>query len=156
LRPVAALAAAAVVVGCGGSSSSPPRVRIDVTSPAFVGGAAIPSQFTCQGADISPPLQWSGIPHGARELALVMRDRDAPGGNFIHWQVTAISPSTRGLAAGEIPAGARAGRNDFGKIGYGGPCPPPGRAHHYVITLTARNGAAVYGSGTLVGTYARR
>ena len=156
MRLAAALAVAAVLAGCGGSSSGPPRVQLEVSSPAFAAGGSIPTGFTCQGQDISPPLRWSGVPQGARELDLVMRDRDAPGGNFIHWQLTGIPPSTRRLAAGETPPGAKAGRNDFGKLGYGGPCPPAGRAHHYVITLTARNGAAVYGAGSLVGTYARR
>lgn len=156
MRLAAALVAAALLAACGGGSSSPPRVRIDVTSPAFVAGGAIPRQYTCDGQDVSPPLSWSGVPHGARELDLVMRDRDAPGGSFLHWQITGIPRSARGLSAGHTPPGAKAGRNDFGKIGYGGPCPPAGRPHHYVITVTARTGAAVLGAGTLVGIYARR
>jgi phosphatidylethanolamine-binding protein (PEBP) family uncharacterized protein len=85
-----------------------------------------------------------------------MRDPDAPGGNFIHWQLTGIAPSTRSLAAGRIPPGAKVGRNNFGTTGYRGPCPPTGPAHHYLITVTAKSGAALLGTGTLVGTYARR
>ena len=85
-----------------------------------------------------------------------MRDPDAPGGNFTHWRLFAIPASTRALRAGEAPLGARAGRNGFGTLGYRGPCPPAGRAHHYVITVSAIEGATVVGRGRLVGTYARR
>lgn len=160
MRPWWVLAGALALAGCAGLGTpnplSPAQVRIRLSSPAFAAGEAIPARFTCQGQDISPPLEWSRVPRGARELDLVMRDPDAPGGNFIHWQVTGIGPSNHGVAAGETPPGAKAGVNSFGKVGYGGPCPPAGRAHHYVITLTARNGGAVYGTGTLIGTYARR
>jgi Raf kinase inhibitor-like YbhB/YbcL family protein len=160
MRSAAALGLALALGGCGGLSGSnpisPARSRIDVSSPAFTSGGAIPSQFTCQGRDISPPLRLSRVPHNARELDLVMRDPDAPGGNFIHWQLTGLSPSTTRLAAGQNPAGAKLGRNSFGTVGYRGPCPPRGSTHHYVITVTARTGAAVLGVGTLTGTYARR
>jgi Raf kinase inhibitor-like YbhB/YbcL family protein len=160
MRPWWVLTGALALGGCAGLGApnplSPARVTIHVSSPAFASGGTIPTQFTCQGQDISPPLRWSGVPHAARQLDLVMGDRDAPGGNFIQWQLTGIPTSVRGLAAGQVPAGAKAGQNDFGKIGYGGPCPPTGRAHQYLITVTARTGAAVYGAGTLVGTYARR
>jgi Raf kinase inhibitor-like YbhB/YbcL family protein len=131
-------------------------VRIHVSSPAFAAGGAIPPRFTCQGQDISPPLSWSGVPRATRELELVMRDPDAPGGNFIHWQLAGIPASTRSLAAGQIPQGAKAGRNGFGTMGYRGPCPPAGPAHHYLITVSARAGTALLGAGTLVGIYARR
>ncbi len=153
--------AAAALAGCGAgrtastSLSTPPQ-RLDVRSPAFSPGRPIPSRFTCQGQDISPPLSWSGVPPAARELDLVMRDPDAPGGNFIHWQLTGVAPSTRTLAAGQTPPGARPGPNSFGSLGYRGPCPPPGRAHHYVITLTAHSGAVLLAAGSLTGTYARR
>lgn len=144
------------VAGCAGHHIRPARATLHVSSPAFAAGGAIPARYTCQGQDVSLPLRWSGVPRGARELDLVMRDRDAPGGDFIHWRLGGIPASARGLATGQIPPGAKAGRNDFGKTGYGGPCPPRGRAHHYVITVTARTGTVVYGAGTLVGTYARR
>lgn len=151
---------AVVLGGCGGLSTtnpvSPSRVKIGVSSPAFPAGGAIPAEFTCQGRNVSPPLRFARVPRGARELDLVMRDPDAPGGNFIHWQLTEIPPSTRALGAGQSPAGAKPGRNSFGSVGYRGPCPPRGAAHHYVITLTARTGAAILGTGTLTGTYARR
>ena len=155
-----ATGAGLALAGCGTFSAhnpiSPSRARIDLSSSAFAAGAPIPPRFTCQGQDVSPPLEWSGVPGGTRRLDLVMRDPDAPGGNFVHWQLTGLRPSTRALGAGETPPGAAIGRNGFGTIGYRGPCPPPGPAHHYVITLTARAGAAVLGTGTLTGTYARR
>jgi Raf kinase inhibitor-like YbhB/YbcL family protein len=143
--------------GLGGANPlSPARARISVSSPAFTAGGAIPPRYTCDGDDISPPLRWSGIPRASHALDLVMRDRDAPGGSFIHWQLTGIPASIDALAAGQVPPGVKVGRNDFHRVGYGGPCPPAGPAHHYVITLTSKAGAAVTGVGTLVGTYARR
>ena len=160
MRATWLLAGALALGGCAGLGArnpiSPPRARIDVSSPAFTAGGAIPRRYTCDGQDVSPPLRFSGVPRTSRELELVMRDRDAPGGNFIHWQLTGIPPLTRTVAAGQVPPGATAGRNDFHRVGYGGPCPPSGPAHHYVITVTAKAGAAVTGVGTLVGTYARR
>jgi Raf kinase inhibitor-like YbhB/YbcL family protein len=161
MRTCWALAGALVLAGCaaglGGSNPiTPTPARIHVSSPAFAAGGAIPARFTCQGQDISPPLRWSGVPRGARELDVVMRDPDAPGGNFIHWQLAGIAPSTRSLAIGQTPPSATVGRNDFGTIGYRGPCPPAGPAHHYMITVRAKSGAALLGTGTLVGTYARR
>jgi Raf kinase inhibitor-like YbhB/YbcL family protein len=146
--------------GCGGFGGSnplsPSRVRIRVSSPAFSAGGPIPSQFTCQGEDVSPPLHISGVPRGARALNLVMKDPDAPGGNFIHWDLEGMPPATSELSQGQTPAGAKVEKNDFGTLGYRGPCPPAGRAHHYVITVTARTGTLVLGVGTLTGTYARR
>jgi Raf kinase inhibitor-like YbhB/YbcL family protein len=112
---------------------------IALASPAFAAGATIPTTYTCSGRDISPPLRWSGVPAGTRELALELIDPDAPGGPFLHWALAGIAPSIRSLAPGEsIPPGAVAGSNGFGKIGYGGPCPPTGaRPHRYVFVLLA-------------------
>ncbi|HEY2651547.1 MAG TPA: YbhB/YbcL family Raf kinase inhibitor-like protein [Solirubrobacteraceae bacterium] len=160
MRIAAAGLAALALGGCGGLGApnpiSPPVSRLSVSSPAFAAGHMIPAQFTCQGQDVSPPLRWSGVPAAGREIQIVMRDPDAPGGNFIHWRLIGISASTRALRAGEIPFGARSLRNGFGTVGYRGPCPPAGRAHHYVITVSAMDGVALVGRGTLVGTYARR
>jgi Raf kinase inhibitor-like YbhB/YbcL family protein len=114
-----------------------------LVSPAFPPGGAIPSEYTCDGADISPPLTWSGLPDGTLSLVLVVEDPDAPSGAFRHWAAFDIPPGTHGLAAGygrNRPAsGFRATHNDFGGAGYGGPCPPPGQAHHYHFRLFAIN-----------------
>jgi hypothetical protein len=179
----AAIAGGAVVVavaGCGGGSSSPttsnptaPRsaVTIALTSPAFAAGAPIPRVYTCDGRGVSPPLRWSGVPKGTRELVLLIRDPDAPGGSFIHWAVAGIAPGARSIGPGAAPAGAVQGANSSGSDGYTPPCPPHGdRAHHYVIRVIAlarpsglRTGfdasslpASGLATGTLVGTYARR
>lgn len=112
-----------------------------LASPAFAPGGQIPAEYTCSGADISPPLTWSGVPAGTRSLVLEVEDRDAPGATFRHWAVFDIPASARGLPAGYGPirpaGGARQTRNDFGRPGYGGPCPPPGPAHHYTFRLLA-------------------
>jgi Raf kinase inhibitor-like YbhB/YbcL family protein len=178
-------AAAILIAGCGGSgkgsSSSTSATAARTTAPAapstfrltsaaFAAGAAIPPAYTCDGADRSPPLRWTGIPPGTRELVLVMRDPDAPGGNFVHWAVAGIRPATGGFQAGRVSASAISGRNSFATIGYRGPCPPPGSPHHYVITLRAlgrSSGLAAgfsasqlrtsaLGTATLIGTYGRR
>ena len=113
-----------------------------LSSPAFSPGNAIPSQYTCDGSDLSPPLAWSGVPAGAKSLVLVVADPDAPGGTFHHWAVYDIPADAKGLAAGYGPgrpaASLREARNDFGKPGYGGPCPPRGGGvHHYHFRLMA-------------------
>ena len=113
-----------------------------LTSPAIPPGSEIPAQYTCDGADISPPLSWSGTPEGTRSLVFVVEDPDAPSGTFRHWVVFDIPPAARGLDAGysanRPAAGLHEARNDFGKTGYGGPCPPPGHgAHHYHFRLLA-------------------
>lgn len=116
--------------------------QMNITSPAFSDGASIPARFTCQGENLSPQLDWSGVPSGARSLALVVSDPDAPGGTFIHWVLYNLPPQTSGLPEGvpateRLSSGAAQGRNDFGRIGYGGPCPPPGKPHRYIFTLYA-------------------
>ena len=130
---------------------------IELSSPAFVTGARIPRLYTCGGADISLPLRWSGVPRQATSLALTMRDPNAPGGNFIHWQLAGIAASTSGLSAGHVPPGVTQGVNGFGTRGYRGPCPPHGDPpHHYVITLTALRGHRPIAVGALTGLYSRR
>lgn len=112
-----------------------------LTTPAFPPGGQIPAEYTCSGADISPPLSWSGVPAGTQSLAVVIEDPDAPRGTFRHWGAYDIPPGTMGLAAGyrvgrQAAVFAQA-RNDFGTVGYGGPCPPPGAMHHYHFELLA-------------------
>jgi Raf kinase inhibitor-like YbhB/YbcL family protein len=97
-------------------------------STAFADGGTIPHRHTCDGQDRSPPLSWSAPPAGSGSLALVLDDPDAPGGRFIHWLAWGITPDTGGLAEGE--AAPLEGRNDFGTVGYRGPCPPRGHGRH--------------------------
>jgi Raf kinase inhibitor-like YbhB/YbcL family protein len=110
-----------------------------LTSTAFADGADIPIRYTCEGENRSPHLTWSGTPDGTRSLALIVDDPDAPGGVFVHWVLCDIPPDVHELT--EHVAGATvgmSGRNSFGKVGYGGPCPPPGDPpHRYRFTLFA-------------------
>lgn len=113
-----------------------------LTSPAFAMGGSIPKQYTCDGADQSPPLAWSEAPAGTQGLALIVEDPDAPGGTFIHWVLYRIPPQPTTLSAAlpkqaEFPEGMRQGRNSFRRVGYGGPCPPRGSTHHYHFRLYA-------------------
>jgi Raf kinase inhibitor-like YbhB/YbcL family protein len=113
-----------------------------IASPAIPPGGEIPSQYTCDGADISPPVTWSGVPDGTQSLVLVVEDPDAPSGVFRHWAVFDIPPGSRGLDAGYSAArpapGSHEARNDFSKPGYDGPCPPKGHGvHHYHFRLLA-------------------
>lgn len=110
----------------------------DLSSPAFGHDAEIPVEYTCDGADRAPALTWRHPPAGTQGFALSVEDPDAPGGTFVHWVLYDIPAHATGLTAGETPPDARSGRNDFGRTGYGGPCPPPGHgAHHYHFTLYA-------------------
>ncbi len=118
---------------------------LDISSPAFPDGGEIPTQCTCEGADRSPPLAFSGVPAGARSLALIVDDPDAPDPKaprmvFVHWVLHDLPPATTGLpeavAQAALPAGARVGKNDWGRAAYGGPCPPIGR-HRYFFKLYA-------------------
>jgi Raf kinase inhibitor-like YbhB/YbcL family protein len=111
---------------------------VELSSEAFDGGDVLPDRFAHDQDNLSPPLDWSGVPSHARELALVCEDPDAPGGTFTHWMLTGIDPSTTGVAEGTVPAGANERVNDFGEVGWGGPEPPPGDdAHRYVFTVFA-------------------
>lgn len=176
MRGAALLGVAVALAGCGATharttgTTAAPRATIELSSPAFTAGGTIPKAYTCP-RNVSPPLRWSGVPAGTRELALEMVDIDAPGGAFVHWALAGIAPGSSGIAAGDaVPPGAVAGRNSFGRIGYGAPCPPAGKPHRYVITLLAlsrRSGlkpgfsAGDLGSsralahGALTGTYGR-
>jgi Raf kinase inhibitor-like YbhB/YbcL family protein len=106
---------------------------------AFPEGALIPALFTCEGADVSPSLEWSGAPDQTRSFAIVMDDPDAPGGIWTHWLLFDLPPSVHSLAQGYKPGVLGvSGKNDFGKLGYGGPCPPKGHgAHRYFFKLYA-------------------
>ena len=154
-------------------------MTMKVTSTAFQHGGAIPSGYTCEGKDVSPPLAWSGVPPRARTFALIVDDPDAPDPAkpqrvYVHWVVYNIPASTSALAESAskkgLPKGAVQGKNDWGKAEYGGPCPPIGR-HRYFFKLyaldtelTGLSGATktdleramkdhVVDSGELMGTY---
>lgn len=132
---------AAVVLGACGRADSPAipkggvEMSIQLTSSAFQDGERIPVQYTCDGANISPSLTWAEIPPAARSLALIVSDPDAPSGDWTHWVLFDLEPRLPGL-----PEGTQigiSGKNNFGKQGWGGPCPPAGKAHRYIFRLYA-------------------
>jgi Raf kinase inhibitor-like YbhB/YbcL family protein len=105
-------------------------VALRLTSPAFDNGERIPVRYTCKGDNVSPPLEFSGIPTDAQSLALILHDPDAPSGDYLHWAIWNIHPGITNIPEGAVPIGAVEGKNDFGDTGYGGPCPPSG-THRY-------------------------
>jgi hypothetical protein len=128
-------------------AAASPAAALTISSPAFPPAGAIPRRFACDGASVSPRLQFAGVPKGAKTLVLIVTDPDAPDPDdpnaprapFTHWVLYEVPAGTWGLSeAGDsqLPAGTRAGRNDFGKTGWGAPCPPAG-VHHYVFRLHA-------------------
>ncbi len=151
-----------------------------LTSTAFAHQGAIPAKYTCEGADVSPPLAWIGLPPGTASLALIVDDPDAPDPaapkmTWVHWVLYNLPPTANGLPEGAsvLPPGTRQGLNDWQRSGYGGPCPPIGR-HRYFFKLyaldtvlpdlgrptkamleKAMNGH-VLGQAELVGTYRKR
>ena len=120
--------------------------KLQITSPAFPHNGMIPSKFTCDGADVSPPLWIGNIPEKTRTLALIVDDPDAPAGTWVHWVVWGILPGTSGIPEDSIPQGAIQGENDFGKQRYGGPCPPSG-THRYFFKLYALDAHLAVHSG---------
>lgn len=173
------------MMGCGETgnlpSSDPNRPRITLTSTVFAEGQLIPSEHTCDGKNQSPPLSWSNVPPDARSLVLLCDDPDASLKTWSHWVVFDLSPELPGLSAGIAAAdslklgdrgSARQGKNDFGEVGYGGPCPPSG-THRYFFRIYALDAKLnlqpgadrsqvlrameghVIAEGSLVGKYAR-
>jgi Raf kinase inhibitor-like YbhB/YbcL family protein len=157
------------------------NMSMAITSSAFQPGGDIPRQYTCDGGDLSPPLQWSGLPAGTKGLALIVDDPDAPDPKapkmtWVHWVLYNMPPEATGLAEGikasGLPKGTLEGANDWGRTGYGGPCPPIGR-HRYFFKLYALDVALpdlgrpskaalekamkghILGQAQLVGTYQR-
>ena len=153
------------------------RSSLEVSSASFSDGGTIPSRYTCDGEDMSPALKWSHPPAGTKSFVVVMNDPDAPI-DFTHWMVYDIPPGVFGLtegalARGAMPKGSAEGTNDFNRPGYGGPCPPVGKPHHYVfrlyaldIRLDSRPGATrkqldsaiarhIVAEGQIIGTYQR-
>ena len=154
------------------------NMEIKITSPAFEAGGMIPAKYTCDGQDISPPLRWEAVAEGTRSIALICDDPDAPVGTFVHWVLFNLPAETRELSenipADEVlPNGAKQGTTDFGRIGYGGPCPPSG-THRYFFKIYALDteidlpaGASksqllkameghILGHGQLIGKYKRQ
>jgi len=126
----------------GGSSA----VAFTISSPAFASGAEIPKANTCEGPDISPILTWIDHPPQTASFALIVDDPDAPAGTWVHWVMWNIPAATHLLPenvprSGRLNSGAMQGRNDFGKTGYNGPCPPPGKTHRYFFRLYALDAA---------------
>lgn len=143
-RPLGTLAAILALSVAGAAETH--DAGFALRSSAFATGSPIPAEYTCDGADVSPPLAWSAPPPGTRSLALVVEDPDAPDPAapqriWVHFVLVDLPAAARDLAAGirsakTLPTGARMGRNDWGHARYQGPCPPTGR-HHYVFRLLA-------------------
>src|SRR5262245_51478492 len=169
------------VNGCGQSADTTKGgaiMTLQLTSAAFTENEAIPDKYTGMGDDLSPPLKWGEPPPATKSFALICDDPDAPAGTWVHWVLFNLRPDARDLteafpAAKEHSSGARQGKNDSGKIGYGGPKPPPGKPHRYFFKLYALDTTLnlppgvtrsqveaamkghVLGEGKLMGTYQR-
>jgi Raf kinase inhibitor-like YbhB/YbcL family protein len=152
-----ALSAAVALAACDKSnqpsaeptaSQPAPAFAMQMTSTAFSAGNTLPEEYTCDGAGRSPPLAWSGAPANAQSFALIVEDPDAPNGTFRHWGVYGIPAGTHELAEGAAQKGGlKQARNDFGKSGYGPPCPPKGDSpHHYHFRLLALDVTQLSGS----------
>ena len=180
----AALRRIAIVLALGGTlaASAGEDVTMKLRSRAFAAGGGIPARYTCDGADVSPPLTWGEAPSGTKSFALVVDDPDAPDPKaprmrWVHWVLYDLPADARELredvkSAADLPAGTRIGKNDWKKAAWGGPCPPVGR-HRYFFTLYALDAALgdrgpltkreleaaiaghVLGKAELVGTYER-
>jgi Raf kinase inhibitor-like YbhB/YbcL family protein len=156
-----------------------PTPHLALTSPAFRDGESIPVRHTCDGEDLSPPVAWTGASVETRTFALICDDPDAPRGTWLHWLIWNLPADAVELGQGmpprpELPSGARQGINDGGDLGYGGPCPPPGKPHRYFFRLYALDTALnlppgakrsdleaamaghVLTQGTIMGRYERR
>ena len=154
------------------------KMETKLTSTAFKEGEAIPRQYTCDSINISPPLEWTGVPKSAKTIALIADDPDAPSGTFVHWVLYNLPAANIGLVENlppteDLKAGGFQGKNDFGKLGYGGPCPPTG-THRYFFKIYAldaelplKGGATkaevenamqghIVARGQLMGTYSRK
>jgi Raf kinase inhibitor-like YbhB/YbcL family protein len=125
---------------------------MQLTSPAFKEGDTIPTAHTADGANVSPPLSWTGAPGNSQSFALICDDPDAPRGTWAHWALFNLPADTTGLpehvpTRDKLDNGAVQGKNDFGKLGYGGPSPPPGKPHRYFFRLYALDATLNLGPG---------
>ena len=119
---------------------------LKIVSTAFSHNGMIPPKYTCDGADVNPPLTIEGVPENAKSLALIVDDPDAPRGTWVHWVAWNIDPKTKEIAEGSVPQGAQQGMNDFRRRDYGGPCPPSG-THRYFFKLYALDALLNPGKG---------
>jgi Raf kinase inhibitor-like YbhB/YbcL family protein len=133
-----------IITACstGPTQKEAAPATLDLTSADFVAGATIPKAFTCDGGDASPALAWKAPAAGTQSFALIADDPDAPMGTWVHWVIFNMPAMLRSLPQNfpkdeQSTDGTRQGKNDFGKIGYGGPCPPPGKPHRYFFKLYA-------------------
>jgi Raf kinase inhibitor-like YbhB/YbcL family protein len=132
----------AVAMTLAGAPAGGAAMAFTVSSASFPAGGEIPQPHTCEGADLSPPLSWRDPPAGTKVFALIADDPDAPVGTWVHWVLYDLPGDTTQLPqavpkSATLASGARQGVNDFHKLGYGGPCPPPGKAHRYFFKLYA-------------------
>ncbi len=169
---------AAMVIFAPATVAMAGEVPMQLMSSAFSEGHMIPAEYTCDGKGISPPLEWSDVPAGTKSLALISDDPDAPGGTWVHWVIYNLPSTLAGLqekipTKSKLPDGTLQGTNDFGRTGYGGPC-PPGGTHRYFFKLYALDQVLSLGPGAtkaqlesamkgrilaetrLMGTYRRR
>jgi Raf kinase inhibitor-like YbhB/YbcL family protein len=171
-----------MVMVCGAENQRPVEERtlsMQLTSTAFAEGQPIPQKHTCDGHDVSPPLKWTNAPPNTKSFALIADDPDAPVGTWVHWVLYDLPPATTELSediprSASISDGAKQGLNSWPRLGYGGPCPPPGKPHRYFFKLYAldtvldlKPGATkkdveramekhILGQAQLMGTYQRR
>jgi len=130
-----------LLAGCKANDAAPASeggtdMTIQITSTAFTEGGKIPRIYTCDDQNVSPPLSWTGVPTTTVSLALIMDDPDAPSGTWVHWVLYNLAPDITNLDQGKTGLGTD-GKNDFNRLGYGGPCPPRGSTHRYYIKLYA-------------------
>jgi Raf kinase inhibitor-like YbhB/YbcL family protein len=131
-----------LLVACSPAAEKAGKDNMQLSSTAFTEGAPIPAMYTCDATNVSPPLKWSGVPAGAKSLALIVDDPDAPSGTWVHWVLYDL-PATASELPEDLPksqyvaGGAKQGLNDFRHLGYGGPCPPHGKPHRYFFKLYA-------------------
>jgi Raf kinase inhibitor-like YbhB/YbcL family protein len=178
LFPIWAALAAPVLNGCERRPQNTEVPAMQLTSSAFLEGATIPKKHTADGADVSPPLSWQGAPQTTKSFALICDDPDAPRGTWVHWVLFNLPTDKYELSedvpsTGKVSSGALQGKNDFGKLGYGGPSPPKGKPHRYFFKIYAldtvldlKEGATkaqlekamaghTLAQGQLMGTYGR-
>lgn len=171
--PRSGAAVCVLLASCTGSiaMATPP---FKLTSSVILPNQPIPERYTCDGADASPPLRWSNPPEGTKSFALIVDDPDAPSGTFTHWLLWGLPAEATSLDENAVPSQAKEGTNHFGRKGWGGPCPPPGKPHHYHFRLLALDTAPslpagasradldrgikdhVLGQAELVAVYARK